>query len=94
VAVRALREAYGCVALYILRKACLPEVFVSVSEATTIMIVRDKPTNLVAEPPYPYHPTVVFSIRHPEYTAHKKTSRCAIQRPHKISECGEWQPAK
>ena len=43
------------------------------------------------EPPYPYHRTVVFSLSAPTMTAHIPSNRCAIEHPHEIADCGEWQ---
>lgn len=51
---------------------------------------RRVPTNCQNEPHYPGIDTVTFSIRYPELTCHYPTTRCAIQPPHAIAECGEW----
>ena len=53
------------------------------------MSERPRQTNCQQEPSYPDHETVVFSIRFPDLTAHSKSSRCPIEEPHLISECGE-----
>ena len=42
------------------------------------------------EPPFPGMPTVVFSIRYPDLTAHLASAACPLEVPHAISDCGEW----
>jgi hypothetical protein len=51
---------------------------------------RPRQTNCQQEPPYPGDPTVIFSMRYPGLTAHNPTKLCAIEEPHAIAECGEW----
>jgi len=53
--------------------------------------MRDIPRNLQVEPPYPGLNTVCFSIRYPDWTIHRKSSRCGKDWPHKIDECGEFE---
>lgn len=58
------------------------------------MSKRPAQTNCQQEPPYPDHATVVFTIREPEWTAHAASSRCAIEEPHRIDDCGEFHGDK
>jgi hypothetical protein len=53
--------------------------------------MRQTPTNLQAEPPYPGLETVCFSLRFPDWTVHLKTALCEKDWPHEIAECGEWK---
>jgi hypothetical protein len=59
---------------------------VSPSPALTCYAVRETPHNLSAEPPYPNCDTVIFSIRAPDWTAHKRGDNCQIEQPHLISD--------
>ena len=51
---------------------------------------RPKQTNCQQEPSYPDHETVVFAMIAPDMTCHLPSSRCTIQEPHLIRECGEF----
>ena len=55
------------------------------------MSKRSEPTDLICEPPYPDHKTVLFSVRFPDMTGHLATARCPIEEPHLISECAEFE---
>src|ERR1700683_5354287 len=55
---------------------------------------REEPRNLQAEPPYPGLHTACMSIRFPEWTSHRRSKRCPIEEPHKVEDCGEFQPRK
>ena len=55
------------------------------------LLERETPRNLQAEPAYPWLTMVSFSLRAPEFTAHRRTNRCGKEHPHPISECGEWK---
>ena len=48
------------------------------------------PLNCRHEPPYLRHRTVVFSIRNPDMTVHRRTLRCPVEYPHLIAACGEF----
>lgn len=52
---------------------------------------RPLQTSVQWEPPYPDHETAIVSIRYPYHTAHKPTTLCAIQEPHLIEDCGEFE---
>ena len=56
---------------------------------------RPRQTNCEQEPAYPGMPTVVWSFRFPDHdlTVHLATDRCALEYPHPIAECAEWQDA-
>jgi hypothetical protein len=51
---------------------------------------RSEPYGCQHEPPYPGLETVTFSVRFPDMTCHHPSERCAIQEPHQIEECGEF----
>lgn len=50
-----------------------------------------KPHNGQQEPRYTDDFTVACSIWYPHLTCHEPTERCAIQAPHAVVDCGEWQ---
>jgi hypothetical protein len=53
---------------------------------------RQIPVNLSCESDYPGEKDlVVFSIRFPDLTAHRKHIECEIEEPHKIDNCGLWK---
>lgn len=49
-----------------------------------------KPHNGQQEPRYTNDFTVGQSLRYPHLTCHMPTDRCAIQEPHAVIDCGEW----
>jgi hypothetical protein len=51
--------------------------------------VEAKPHNGQQEPRYTDELTVTCSMRYPDLTCHRPTSRCGIQEPHAIVKCGE-----
>jgi hypothetical protein len=51
---------------------------------------RPRQTNCQQEPAYPGADTVVFSIRDPMMTVHRKRDDCPIEEPHSIVDCGAW----
>lgn len=55
---------------------------------------RPQQTDCSAEPPYPDHQTVVLSIRHPDWVCHPPSGRCALQLPHDIGACGEFDAGR
>lgn len=60
--------------------------------STALSAACDRPcqTNCQQEPAYPGDPTVVFAMLDPGTTAHRPSKLCAIQVPHAIAECREW----
>lgn len=52
---------------------------------------RPLQTSVQWEPPYPAHETAIVSTRYPYHTAHKPTTLCAIEAPHLIEDCGEFE---
>ena len=57
----------------------------------TISLRRRQPAECQHEPPYPGLHTVLFSIRDPDWTAHRKSKRCPQEGPHLIAKCGEFR---
>lgn len=55
---------------------------------------RDAPRDLRAEPAYPGLLTVAFSLRHPDWTAHRRTAKCPREEPHPVAACPLWQRVK
>ena len=51
---------------------------------------RPRQIGIQNEPAYPDHPTVIFCLGAPDFTAHCASMMCPIEYPHAISTCGEF----
>lgn len=60
----------------------------SASRKLDPVTMRDVPTNLSCEPPYPEIETVALILAAPDWTIHRVYADCSQDWPHLISECG------